>query len=582
MAITIDWANTKVISVPRADMTLIQSSPTEIRELNTNSFRLELLDLADNPDGRPWEKTHQHDTETLLGGITYARKLQILDPYTVTFEDGQYAVNLTGSNNNILDKTNKNQVSVNPSNSAGLISSPDIEYSSFQDAIHIDVNSGNTGTTFPAGTPRKKVATLVDALIINDVRLFDKLMIYSDMTINGGSDLNNFTIEGASHVNVKVTLDASAQLNNVKLLDAEIEGILDGGTEIRYCIINNLTFFNGHIHNCGLKGTITLGGNLLAFVEGCKTLDPTSLPEINFGASGQNLSMPGFDGIIYLSNSASLTNFAGVGLRAGSVILRSTFTHGTIHVSGTGRLEDESGNLLTSGTWNGNVTIINTLENAEHTAQHVWDSILIGSTYNIQNSAGKRLRDIASQAIHTDTAQGPAVNGNQIQLALSASSVDGSYDPSMITIIDGTGAGQTRLIYQYEGATRIATVDRNWKVNPDATSEYIVFSHPGREHVNEGLAQAGSINTITLNALASGVDDAYIHQTVFIRSGEGEDQVSYVTAYNGTTKVATIEPAWNIAPDNTTGYVILPILRATLNEEGLVAIADYVWAKTLP
>ena len=56
-----------------------------------------------------------------LGGLTLSRVVEIIAPYTITFEDGQYAVNLVGANNNIADKTNVNQVSVRSSNSAGMV-----------------------------------------------------------------------------------------------------------------------------------------------------------------------------------------------------------------------------------------------------------------------------------------------------------------------------------------------------------------------------------------------------------------------------------------------------------------------------
>jgi len=50
MAITVNWP-TGVISVPKADMTLVQSTPIEIRELNINTFRLRLKDLEDDAEG---------------------------------------------------------------------------------------------------------------------------------------------------------------------------------------------------------------------------------------------------------------------------------------------------------------------------------------------------------------------------------------------------------------------------------------------------------------------------------------------------------------------------------------------------
>ena len=114
MATSVDWGNTKVITVPRADMTLLQASP-EIRQLNVDEWRLELRALEDDVDGAPWSRTHDHTTDDVIQGVPNAPKVVILDPYTVTFEDGQYSVYLIGAINNILDKKNENQVSVNNS-----------------------------------------------------------------------------------------------------------------------------------------------------------------------------------------------------------------------------------------------------------------------------------------------------------------------------------------------------------------------------------------------------------------------------------------------------------------------------------
>ncbi len=119
MAITIDWG-AKVINVPKADMTLVSSSPFEIRELDINTFRLALRDLEDNVEGVPFIITHNHNTTVTVGGVTLARVVEIINGYTVTFEDGSYAVNLVGANSNIGDVVNLNSVSVRAANSAGL------------------------------------------------------------------------------------------------------------------------------------------------------------------------------------------------------------------------------------------------------------------------------------------------------------------------------------------------------------------------------------------------------------------------------------------------------------------------------
>lgn len=117
--ITVNWA-TKVISVPKADMTLIQSSP-EIRELDLNTFRLTLKDREDDEAGIPFLTTHSHVAPVTVGGVTLARIVELINGYTVTFEDGQYAVNLVGANSNVSEKTNVNQVSIRSANSAGLV-----------------------------------------------------------------------------------------------------------------------------------------------------------------------------------------------------------------------------------------------------------------------------------------------------------------------------------------------------------------------------------------------------------------------------------------------------------------------------
>jgi len=120
MAITINWP-TKVISVPKADMVLVQSTPFEVRELDVNDFRLALKDLEDNEQGINWPKTHKHNTQVVLGGLSLARVVEIVNGYTITFDEGNYAVNLVGANSNVGDVVNLNSVQVRSYNSAGLI-----------------------------------------------------------------------------------------------------------------------------------------------------------------------------------------------------------------------------------------------------------------------------------------------------------------------------------------------------------------------------------------------------------------------------------------------------------------------------
>ena len=122
MAITIDYSNPAqyVINVPRADMTLVSSSPTEIRQLDIDDFWQALADIQDDPEGMAFPTAYINTAPLPVAGVTLARVVEILDPYVIEFEDGQYNVNIVGGNSNISDVTIKNQVGLNTANSAGL------------------------------------------------------------------------------------------------------------------------------------------------------------------------------------------------------------------------------------------------------------------------------------------------------------------------------------------------------------------------------------------------------------------------------------------------------------------------------
>lgn len=119
MAVTINWS-TKVINIPQS---YLSSLGNNVFQLDVNDLRLSLKDIEDSEAGMNFPDTHRHNTEVVLGGVTLTRVVEIINGYTITFEDGQYAVNLVGANNNIPDVSNVNQVSIRLNNSAGLVSS---------------------------------------------------------------------------------------------------------------------------------------------------------------------------------------------------------------------------------------------------------------------------------------------------------------------------------------------------------------------------------------------------------------------------------------------------------------------------
>lgn len=116
--ISIDWGS-KVIFVPQADLTPLGGSNYSY---NVNSFRLALKDLEDGlTEGIAYPDTHRHVGEVTISGFTYSRIVEIINGYTIEFENGNYVVNLVGANHNIADVKVANSVSLVVQNSGGLI-----------------------------------------------------------------------------------------------------------------------------------------------------------------------------------------------------------------------------------------------------------------------------------------------------------------------------------------------------------------------------------------------------------------------------------------------------------------------------
>ena len=168
MAISINPL-TFVITVPKSDMTLVQSTPTEIRQLDLDLFRLQLKAYEAAEYGIYLYKTHNHNTEVTLGSLTFARVIEILAPYTITFEDAQYAVNLVNANSNVSDRTNVNQVSVRSSNSAGLVAATStittgdinaIADAVWDELINTHTIAGSTGKTLKTTKSKATLASL--------------------------------------------------------------------------------------------------------------------------------------------------------------------------------------------------------------------------------------------------------------------------------------------------------------------------------------------------------------------------------------------------------------------------------------
>lgn len=108
----------------------------------------------------------------------------------------------------------------------------------------------------------------------------------------------------------------------------------------------------------------------------------------------------------------------------------------------------------------------------------------------------------------------------------------------------------------------VAIIDQT---NPKAWLDEVLIiettNHPDAQHPNgvmeTGDAQAGAASSITLRAGASSTNDLYDGMICRLVSGTGVGQSKPITAYDGTTKVATIAGTWAVNPASGTEYELI-------------------------
>lgn len=95
-----------------------------------------------------------------------------------------------------------------------------------------------------------------------------------------------------------------------------------------------------------------------------------------------------------------------------------------------------------------------------------------------------------------------------------------------------------------------------------------------------GTVVGGSANTITVDEYAPTLDDIW-NGCLIVASIDGNDEARIVNDYNGSTKVVSVSPAWNVTPDDMDGYTIyLPEGREIVKAD-LFAILSTILSEDL-
>ena len=132
-------------------------------------------------------------------------------------------------------------------------------------------------------------------------------------------------------------------------------------------------------------------------------------------------------------------------------------------------------------------------------------------------------------------------------------------------------------------AYTLNTDSPQYTITPSATSGNITITASSVTS-DSGTAQAGTTTTITLKAATSYTsDDQCNGLSIHLTAGTGSGQHRHISDYDATTKVATVYPAFDPAPDATTQYSVKAFGEDSVDEYfnaingfGRVRVTEYV------
>jgi hypothetical protein len=287
------------------------------------------------------------------------------------------AVDGYGADISPIYPTSFTQVLTTSSSSATLQELQDIQYSSFDNAVHVDLINGYSGTTYPIGTPRQPSNNFADAISIANTRGFRSLNVLGDATLTSGLDFSDKTIVGESVTKTHLIINSGANVEGCEFYNSHVKGVLDGYSYFNSCILHDVNYVDGVVNNCILTGTLTLFQDavFLNCSSGAHGIDGVN---INFQNLPIDLTMTNFSGKMSLFDLSS-PNTTILDMASGVVEIDNSITDGYIIVRGVATLIDNStANVDSSG-----------LLSPQSISNAVWDEPVV--SHNLAGSMGEAI-----------------------------------------------------------------------------------------------------------------------------------------------------------------------------------------------
>jgi len=343
--ITINWAS-KVITLARTYSIYIDPDTVE---LDVNDLWEDLHNIQDG-EGITFDDIFLNNEPISFSGITLSRVFQIINDYKIEFEDGLYAVNVVGANNNLLDVRIFNSVSVNVTNSAGQVVSDTAQALDYQNEVVVSAQDGVAGTEYPVGTNAYPTASLADGLIIAEFYGFSNIRIRDGnyvLTTGVNAESYNFW---STHPASTIEVEANANIENTTFHGLNLTGNLNNHrVYLSKVNIDNIINFTWEADNCKFTGNLSLGNNAEVLLNDCVSHIPgTNRPTVSLPTNTScELSVRGYSGGLHIANMSHADCTVTTELNAGKVSLAASNTNGYISVRGTCYIDENLSSGIT-------------------------------------------------------------------------------------------------------------------------------------------------------------------------------------------------------------------------------------------
>lgn len=433
--------------------------------------------------------------------------------------------------------------------------------------VWIDTVNGTAGTNdYENGTVDNPSNNIADATTIANSVGITRFKIAPNSSFTLASAYTGFSFFGDGRFDLNL---GGQQLNKTSITHAIVSGTCTTTDEPHFedCDINTVTLPGCEILRSRLNGTITLSDASTYSFDGCFSgISGTASPVINFGLliGNTSVNMRHYSGGIEVQNMGQ----AGTDVMSlegdGQLIINANCTGGSISLRGNFKVTDNSGGAVTiiRDDNSANITSIKTITDA------LPDS---GALTSIATASALATVDTVVDAILVDT--GTTIPAQITGVETKVDGVKATTDQFVFTVANQVDANcLTGGLSQTEVAQAVWNADISTYQSNDTfgnayreldggTTRADVYRIDSLSMAAEGLGRVWSTYDHDIDIASStptsvtfndpGIinrDEFYTGMTVLITQGQGQGQARLITAYDGTTKTATIYPAWSQQP----------------------------------